>query len=152
MRTFCDWVRTGKPISLTPSYTLTPDPSPDVIAKRPYLSPSVGTSYPTDEHLSARQDWMAHIAAGRISVGQGRANSGPREANVMGGSLLVHWHPGVFWLPLLDGAGWTGQSARPGDSTGWGGIPGRVGIGRGRGVLWAQWKTLASNPHISFSR
>ena len=69
MRTFCNWVRTGKPIRLVPTYAVTPDPTPDVIAKRPHLAPSVGTCFATDEHLHAQQDWLSHIAAGRIAIG-----------------------------------------------------------------------------------
>ena len=69
MSRFCNWVRTGKPFSLIPTYAVTPDPSPDVMAKRPQLAPSVGTCFQTDDHLDAQNDWLAHIAAGRITIG-----------------------------------------------------------------------------------
>jgi hypothetical protein len=35
--------------------------------KRPTLLPSVDTSYPTLENLDAQHQWLAHIAAGRIT-------------------------------------------------------------------------------------
>ena len=69
MRGICQWSRTGKRISLIPTYSFTPEPPPEAIAKRPHLPPSFGTSYPVDEHLDAQQDWLAHIAAGRIKIG-----------------------------------------------------------------------------------
>ena len=70
MRTFCNWVRTGKPLNHSQPYATPIDPLPDVIAKRPHLAPSVGTGCATDEHRDAQQEWLAHIAAGRSRIGQ----------------------------------------------------------------------------------
>ena len=79
MRTFCNWVRTGKPLNHSQPYATPIDPLPDVIAKRSHLAPSVGTGCATDEHRDAQQDWLAHIAAGRIGIGQEFAQNRARQ-------------------------------------------------------------------------
>jgi len=64
-------VRTGRPLwnRFSPVGPMAqPEPSPEVIAKRPHQAPSVGTNFPTNEHLDAQLAWMAHIDAGRIAV------------------------------------------------------------------------------------
>ena len=79
MRTFCTWVRTGKPLNHHQPYATPIDPLPEVIAKRPHRAPSAGTGCATDEHLDAQQEWLAHIAAGRIGIGQEFAQNPPHQ-------------------------------------------------------------------------
>ena len=40
----------------------------NVIANRPALAPSAGSSYATDDLFDAQAEWQAHIDAGRIKV------------------------------------------------------------------------------------
>ena len=82
MRTFCNRVRTGKPLIHHQPYATPVDPLPVVIAKRPHLAPSVGTSFATDEHLDAQQEWLAQIAAGRIGIGCEFAQTALVSANI----------------------------------------------------------------------
>ena len=52
-------------------FSLRPTPvftDANVIAKRPSLAPSAGSSYATDDLFDAQGEWQAHIDAGRIEV------------------------------------------------------------------------------------
>ena len=45
-----------------------PPLTPRIIAQRPHLAAEPGTSFMTDDLLDAQDQWLAHIAAGRIAV------------------------------------------------------------------------------------